>query len=146
MALDAVASDAASARPSQSVRDVAIWLSIVVVSLVDVVCVGLNDEDTFSKIAVLRKCRLALESIAPRYALVAVSGMSKHVSDVGGERRVGVDILPDLAGGDAKAHRQPKDVHEFLAGVAHEMRAENAIGRLVDDDLRHATVSAYVRA
>jgi hypothetical protein len=58
------------------------------------------------------------------------------MADVGRKRRIGVDVLPDLPGRDAKAHREPEDVDELMAGMADKMRAEDAVARLVDDDLR----------
>src|SRR6266446_4723676 len=81
-----------------------------------------------------RKCPLAFDSIALRYA--ARWAASQHVLDVGGKRRVGVDVILDLAGGDAKAHCKPEDVDELLAGMPNEMRAEDAVGCLIDDDFR----------
>jgi hypothetical protein len=60
---------------------------------------------TIIEIADTRKCRLAFDSIAPRYAR---SRVPEHVSDVGGKRRIGVDTVPDLASRDAEPHRQSK--------------------------------------
>jgi hypothetical protein len=88
---------------------------------------------TIIEIADTRKCRLAFDSIAPRYAR---SRVPEHVSDVGGKRRIGVDIVPDLAGHDAEPHRQSKNIDQLLAGMSDEVGAENAIGRLIDDDPR----------
>ena len=62
--------------------------------------------------------------------------VAEHVLDVGGERRIGVNIFPDLAGCDAEAHRQSENIHELLARMPDEMRAENVVGRLIDDHLR----------
>src|SRR5258708_11233534 len=64
------------------------------------------------------------------------SAVPDHVLDVGGKRRVGVDIVPYLARSDAKAHGEAEDVDQFLAGMADEMCAEDAVGGAVDDDLR----------
>ena len=55
--------------------------------------------------------------------------VAEHVLDVGGKRRIGVDIFPDLARGDAKAHRQAEDIDQLLPGMPDEMRAEDAVGR-----------------
>jgi hypothetical protein len=62
---------------------------------------------------------------------------SEHVFDVGGKRRIGVDIVPKLARGDAELDRESEDVDEFLTGMADEMRAEDAVacafdGRTID--------------
>src|SRR3954467_13649072 len=62
--------------------------------------------------------------------------VAEHVLDVGGERRIGVNIFPDLARGDAKAHLQSEDIHQLLAGMPDKMGTENAVGRLIDDHLR----------
>ena len=62
--------------------------------------------------------------------------MSEHVLDVGGKRRIGVDIVPDLARREAKAHREAKEVDQLLAGVPDEMRAEDEVGGLIDNDFR----------
>src|SRR5712671_3015676 len=62
--------------------------------------------------------------------------VSEHVLDVGGKRRIGVDILPDLAGGEAKAHREAKEINQLLASMSDEMRAEDAVGGLIDNDFR----------
>src|SRR5271169_5403358 len=67
-------------------------------------------------------------------ALCAVA--SQHVFDIGGKRRVGVDSVLDLAGRDAKAHRHSENIVELLAGMTYKMCAENAVCRLIDDDLR----------
>src|SRR5262252_6749172 len=56
----------------------------------------------------------------------------KHRSDVGGEGREAVDEVADRAGGDSVFHRQPEEVDQLLAGVAEEVRADDAVGLLVD--------------
>ncbi len=70
---------------------------------------------------------MAFESIAQRYVELS-SRAADHVRDIGGKRRIGIDIVPDLAGGDAEAHRQPEDVDKFLAGMPDKMRADNTVG------------------
>ncbi len=69
-----------------------------------------------------RKCLLALVSIAAGYA---ASRMPEHVLDVGGEGRIGIGLLPELARGDAAPDREPEDVDKLLALMADEMGAEN---------------------
>src|SRR5258708_4536503 len=80
------------------------------------------------------KCRLALDSIAQRYPRGApASAMPEHVGDVGRERRIGVDIVLELACGDAEFHREAEHIDQLLTGVSDEMRAENFVRRLVDN-------------
>src|SRR6266852_7829399 len=62
--------------------------------------------------------------------------VSEHVLDVGGKRRIGVDIVPDLASRQAKTHGEAKEVDQLLAGMSDEMRAEDTVGGLIDNDLR----------
>src|SRR5882757_2825133 len=89
---------------------------------------------TIVEISYSRKCRLAFDSIAQCYE--APSKASQHVLDVGGKRRIGIDGVLDLTGGDAEPYRQPENIDQLFAGVSDEMRAEDAVGRLIDDDFR----------
>src|SRR5216684_5852588 len=66
----------------------------------------------------------------------AVLCVSEHVLDVGGKRRIGVDIVPNLARREAKAHREAKEINQLLASMSDEMRAEDAVGGLIDNDFR----------
>src|SRR5438093_1942507 len=91
---------------------------------------------TIVEITNSRKCRLALVSIAQRYARDRLSAASQHVLDVCGKRRVGVNVILDLGSGDAKPHRQSKDVDKLLPGMSDEMRAENSVSGLSDDNFR----------
>src|SRR5665213_1810145 len=123
----------ARARPCQSLRVFVLRLNMSLSPLFAAASmIWPATRRTIVEIMRSRKCLLALESIARRYAMPA----SQHVLDVGRKRRVGVDVVLDLAGGDAKAHRQSENVDQLLAGVSDEMRAENAIGRPVDDNFR----------
>src|SRR6266404_9049574 len=125
-AVDVAAVDAAmtqaSARPCQSARE---FIGCLNMSWSPLFCRASNDQADYGsnivEITKLRKCRLALESIAQRYARDPTA--SQHVLDVGGKRRVGVDGVLGLGRGDAKAHRQPEDIDKFLTGVPDEMRA-----------------------
>src|SRR3954466_12572995 len=73
-------------------------------------------------------CRVHSASLSAR--------SSQHVLDVGGKRRIGVDEVFELTGRDAKAHRQTENVAKLVAGMADEMRAENAVAQAIDNDLR----------
>src|SRR5260370_19570366 len=138
-AVDVAAVDAAmtqaSARPCQSARE---FIGCLNMSWSPLFCRASNDQADYGsnivEITKLRKCRLALEAIAQRYARDATA--SQHVLDVGGKRRVGVDGVLGLGSRDAKAHRQPEDSDKFLGGVSDEMRAENTVGGFINDDLR----------
>ena len=55
--------------------------------------------DTIIENACAVKCLMALRSIARRYA---ASRVAEHVLDVGGERRIGVDIVLELVRVDAE--------------------------------------------
>src|SRR5713101_4817452 len=126
----------ASARPCQSAREFIVCLNM---SWSPLFCRGLEMiwpamRATIAETTNLRKCRLAFESIAQRYAMGLRA--SQHVPDVGGKRRVGADGVLDLGSGDAKAHRQPEDIDKFLAGMSDEKGAENSVGGLIDDDFR----------
>ena len=129
----------ASARPCQSVRDVGwIWTCRDLLCLLSAFEFALAPNDLAGYVITIReiiggmKCRLAFESIAPRYAPIR----PEHVLDVGGKRRIGVDVVADLRGREAKAHREAEQVDQFLAGMPDEMRAEDAVGGLIDDDFR----------
>ena len=54
----------------------------------------------------------------------------KHVLDIGGKRRIGVDVLLELVRGDAELDREPEYVDQLLTLMPDKVRAENAIGRL----------------
>src|SRR5882757_9935277 len=83
------------------------------------------------------KCLIALDSIAARYVRPDVRlAVAEHVLDVGRKCRIRVDVVPDLAGGEAEAHCEAKEVDQFLTGMADEMRAEDAVSGAVDNDLR----------
>src|SRR5260221_11959100 len=88
-------------------------------------------DDTIVEISCVRKCLSALVLIAPRYA-----ASREHVLDVGGEGRIGVDLLLQLARGDAELDGEAKDVDQLLALMADEMRAEDKVRCAIDDDLR----------
>jgi hypothetical protein len=78
------------------------------------------------------KCLIALGWIAWRYA---ASHVSEHVLDVGRKRWIGVDVVLELMRGDAELDRKSEGVDQLLAFMTDKMRAEDAIGRFVDDDL-----------
>src|SRR5271168_1577739 len=79
------------------------------------------------------KCLIALGSIARRYA---ASHAAEHVLDVGRKRWISVDVVLELVRGNAELDRKSEDVDQLLAFMTDKMRAEDAIGRSVDDDLR----------
>ena len=85
-------------------------------------------------IAHSRKCRLALKSIANCYPAPG-SGMGEHVLDVGGKCRGGVDMILQLARSNAELDGEAKDVDQFLSVVADKMRANDAVGRAINDEL-----------
>src|SRR5262249_39381601 len=73
------------------------------------------------------------EWLSNRYVAAIGRGQrrSQHALDV---RRVGwkrVDGLANLAGGDAKFHRESKKVDQLLAGMTHNVRAQDAVAGLV---------------
>ena len=55
--------------------------------------------------------------------------------DIGGKGRKRVDCVADLAGGDSEPHGKGEDVDQFFSGMAHDMRAEDAIGGFIDNHL-----------
>ena len=61
--------------------------------------------------------------------------MGEHVLDVGGKCRVGVDMILQLARCNAELDGEAKDVDQFLSVVADKMRADDAVGRAINDDL-----------
>jgi len=81
-------------------------------------------------IAHSRKCRLALKSIADCYRAPS-SCMGKHVPDVGGKCRIGVDVIFQLARCNAELDREAEDIDQFLSVVADKMRADEAVGRAI---------------
>src|SRR3954452_19224533 len=123
-----------SERPWQSVRDLTLNMDMSWSPLCLRSALALNGLAgyviTIIETARQLKCRLALDSIAPRYVCLAVP---EHVLDVGRKRRIRIDVVADLGGGQAEAHRKAEEVNQLLAGVPDEMRAENAVGGLVDN-------------
>jgi hypothetical protein len=91
--------------------------------------------DTIVENASAVKCLMALRSIARRYA---ASRVAEQVLDVGGERRIGVDIVLELVRGDTEFDRKPEDVDQFLTKCAPRMRSV-ALSTIIFD---HVTVSA----
>src|SRR3954471_12304 len=52
--------------------------------------------------------------------LAAPSAVPEHVLDVGGKRRIRIDVVADLAGGETKTHRKAEQIDQLLAGMADE--------------------------
>jgi hypothetical protein len=61
--------------------------------------------------------------------------MGEHVLDVGGKCRIGVDVIFQLARCNAELDGEAEDIDQFLSVVAHKMRADDAVGRAINDDL-----------
>jgi hypothetical protein len=59
-----------------------------------------------------------------------------HAADVGRKCREGVDEVAELAGIDAVRHRQREEIDELFSCVTHDMRADDLLGLLLDEDLR----------
>jgi hypothetical protein len=66
--------------------------------------------------------------------------VSEHVLDVGGERRIGVDVVHELARGDAEPDRGAEDVDRFLAGMLDDTPMRSLLRSTMIFD--QATVSA----
>ena len=62
--------------------------------------------------------------------------MREHVLDIGGKCRIGVDLVFQLARGDAELDGEPEDIDQLLSFVADKMRADDTTGRAINNDLR----------
>src|SRR5881227_3282560 len=87
-----------------------------------------------------RKCLLAVRLIESRYGRweggafkppdrrrVRMISRSEKVLYVRRECRVSVDFFPHLGGFDSVRHRQGENIDQFLAGMADEMGAHDAV-------------------
>src|SRR4051812_25569950 len=113
----------ASARPCRSLRELAIGLNMSVSPLL------LPCEPR----CVVRLCdhhrRNSLATEMPDGCDVdsAALCVREHMLDVGRERRIGVDVVLELARGDAEPDRQAEDVDQLLAGMSDHMRPQDEI-------------------
>src|SRR3569833_3163959 len=69
-------------------------------------------------------------AVGPRWGTA-----SEEILDVGREGRIAVDLVAERGSRDAVPDRQREDVDELFARMPDDMDAEDAVRRLVHDDL-----------